>query len=635
MNQSRRRSGLRAWLALCTTAYATTLGTTSHAAPSKLQLSFTNSSSLILNADNRNTASTDLASRVDDNWGLWYNRLNAQVRYGNWFGEIRLDGTLYPFSPSPTGSSFDALEVRRADQGRSAAPFNGDDADFFIDRLNQAQRELEGRYTNWLYPAKYRLRYKLQNVEFQLGDFYGQFGRGLVLSVRKRDELTGDTTLRGGRVDGRFKFDSVRLKLTALGGTANPLRVDQTSGRNLGSGETGGLSSITEFLMPTVSPTDLNANPPPNYLTDTLFGGAIEAKIPGWKFSLHGIQLLRDCLVSPTGCRTLSPDPVRDARTITNAGASLEASQLAPGLAVYVEGALQTLSDRALVDENVNGGALYTSITWGFQPIVLSFEGKHYRQFFPLSGNVDLVRAREFSAVQYNTPPTTEALWIDTAFENFNSCVTGGRLKADIALPWDLQAFGWAGRYATTGELGDPTRCGEEEGTRNDVWDLASGVEWTASDGSHGNALFGLRFDDANSPLFDAAGRETFVFYREQYIRYDIVQQLTGTHSLQVQGWNRRRRQTIGGPADPWLQGTIVAAYSPNSDWTFAAGFEYDQHPAFPDTYVNGQISYRFLGSQQLSLFVGQRQGGIRCVAGVCRTFAPFEGARLDATVRF
>jgi hypothetical protein len=64
-------------------------------------------------------------------------------------------------------------------------------------------------------------------------------------------------------------------------------------------------------------------------------------------------------------------------------------------------------------------------------------------------------------------------------------------------------------------------------------------------------------------------------------------------------------------------------------------GLEYDQNPAFPDTYVNGQVRYNLDSSSNLSLFVGQRQGGLRCVSGVCRIFPPFEGARLDATLRF
>ena len=69
--------------------------------------------------------------------------------------------------------------------------------------------------------------------------------------------------------------------------------------------------------------------------------------------------------------------------------------------------------------------------------------------------------------------------------------------------------------------------------------------------------------------------------------------------------------------------------------WNFAVGIEYDQNPAFPAAYFNGQVRYNFASSDNLTLFVGQQQGGLRCVSGVCRVFPPFEGARLDATVRF
>jgi hypothetical protein len=76
-----------------------------------------------------------------------------------------------------------------------------------------------------------------------------------------------------------------------------------------------------------------------------------------------------------------------------------------------------------------------------------------------------------------------------------------------------------------------------------------------------------------------------------------------------------------------------------------AFGLEYDQNPAFPGLYLNGQLRYELggpdtwlrwaHGPSTVGLFVGQRQGGMRCVSGVCRVYAPFEGARLDLAVAF
>jgi hypothetical protein len=54
-----------------------------------------------------------------------------------------------------------------------------------------------------------------------------------------------------------------------------------------------------------------------------------------------------------------------------------------------------------------------------------------------------------------------------------------------------------------------------------------------------------------------------------------------------------------------------------------------------PPTYVNLVGRFRPIPSASLSLFVGQRRGTLRCEGGVCREVPPFEGFRLDGTVRF
>ena len=57
--------------------------------------------------------------------------------------------------------------------------------------------------------------------------------------------------------------------------------------------------------------------------------------------------------------------------------------------------------------------------------------------------------------------------------------------------------------------------------------------------------------------------------------------------------------------------------------------------PALQPSYFNAQVGYHFTTDSSLSLFVGQRRGALRCVGGICRIFPPFEGASLDAVVRF
>jgi len=51
----------------------------------------------------------------------------------------------------------------------------------------------------FFWPEKVVLEYSGRSVEIKLGDFYISIGRGMVLSLRKLDELGIDTTLQGGR----------------------------------------------------------------------------------------------------------------------------------------------------------------------------------------------------------------------------------------------------------------------------------------------------------------------------------------------------------------------------------------------------------------------------------------------------
>jgi thiol-disulfide isomerase/thioredoxin len=85
------------------------------------------------------------------------------------------------------------------------------------------------RYRNAIYPAKLFLTYKTEGLEVTAGDAYVQFGRGLVLSMRKVDELGIDTTLLGAKVVANKDV----FALTLIGGIANVARVDEPSGRAL------------------------------------------------------------------------------------------------------------------------------------------------------------------------------------------------------------------------------------------------------------------------------------------------------------------------------------------------------------------------------------------------------------------
>lgn len=648
---SRRAFRLRIALSGLAVLAETGLGSTALALePGKIDgepvhLDVTEATSVLYNVDNRNSQPASVVRRLDDDWGVWYNRLNAQASYGHFQAGLRLDSAWFYARPDPTETGLDLLRERHG--GTLPSAYTADDAAFFVQKTTEASRELATRYTSTIYPSKYYIGYSGRDLEATIGDFYAQLGRGLVLSVRKLDELSSDTTVRGARMTGRARIDSFRFRLTALGGEMNPLRFDEASGRFLGvtSGVTSGLSGITDAGMPRAQASPFDTSAEPTYAPDRIVAAELEGGTRVLQVGVRGSVLNRTLVDEPgieSAPSALSPGVVRSAKSLRTASVSLSAPDLGGGHgALYAEAALQNLSYPSALEASGaelpgTGHALYASASVTEKIVTFTAEGKHYRRFFPLLANVDLGHAPEFSAVQYSAPPTTEAVWVDTEYEGFNTCVSGGRLKTDVQLGPHATVFAWAGRYLTWAESVANEQCRTGSESENRVWDAASGFELTSRDRkSRGTVTAGTRFDDSERLLPDPNGGETHVFYREAYARYDLTRWLGGPFTLKVQGWNRRRHQTQGGIKAPWTELQELIAVDWGGRLTVGAGFEYTGNPQFPPTYFNGILGYNITSSSNVSLFAGQRRGGLRCVSGVCRIYPPFEGVRVDATFRF
>ena len=591
----------------------------------------TNTSTISYNADNRDTRPNQVATLANDDWGLFYNRLNVLANGGAWQAGLRLDNAWFFSSPNATQIALDLWASRPATPGGAPAPV------YFRQKLQEAGVELSNRYINWMYPAKYYFTYTSPTLELGLGDVYVAFGRGLVLSLRKLDELASDTTLRGARVTARARGKEFSVRATAVAGSLNPLRIDPASGRYLGvdSSVTPGFVALTEAGMPRAVATDFVPDTGDcatfatcSYAPDRIFGAQAELSHKSAKFALQGSQLVRST--------PLSNDIVRSADRITTGSASFELADLGGHGGAYLEVALQDLHHADSSTPKLDlGQAVYLSVNVLAGPLSLLFEGKHYRRFFPLLANVSPLRAREFSMLAASAPPTTEALFIDTAFEGFNTCVTGGRLRPDVALSRIVSVYAWAGYYQSFAESVANETCEVSKETRNRVLDTAVGVELRSRDRrSKADISFGSRVDDSDRALLTDHG-ETHAFYREVYTRHSATIHLGGPFALDLQGWHRHRHQTLGGPGVAWNEGDELIGFDYAPHWSIAAGFSYDTNPAVPPTYFNGQLGYRITSDSSLSLFVGQRRGALRCVGGVCRVFPPFEGAALDLTLRF
>ena len=286
------------------------------------------------------------ASNAD--YGTFVSRLNAQASWGDWLLAARLDSAAFASAPllgdrlsKPSTPDVAGRPVNSADlEGR------------FVQALVDPRKGVE----------KLTLRYGGRGLEVTLGDFYANFGRGLVLSLRKVDELGLDTTILGGKVALR----SGPLTTTVLAGVTNIQNLDETTSRY---------------------------SPDPD---DALAAARVEYRLPGnAQVGLHGLygRPSQQRLISAT-----TPDEVR------RAGVSLEMPRPLPGLSLYGEYALRADHE---ADAEHPGHALYASATSTNGPLSLVFEGKAYLGYQPWKATNN-AGIKNLLNVVYMAPPTLE-----------------------------------------------------------------------------------------------------------------------------------------------------------------------------------------------------------------------------------
>lgn len=555
----------------------------------------------------------------------WLNRLNLVLNWGKFTVGARLDSALYAFRP--------------------------EDGDIAPKVLRQFQVDGASRYRDSLYPAKLYASYKTPGLELTAGDSYTQLGRGLVLSLRKVDELGLDTTAFGGKV----VLQKDPASITVVAGILNPSRVDEPTGRALflpkpldgdpraplfGSDRVIGGQILLGRGLPVVLSTNVahfTRCAPYRYdekgnvidgAFDRPFGSCDEKDSATWLSSLP--KNLSPTLASPG---------------VLNASQTLEIPSLLGSGSLYLEAAIQRREGESGRENGLNGNALYGSFSANKGPFTNTLEVKSYRNYFNVAGSVNVTKASAFANVAYSAVPTAEPIINDSMFNFFNACVNGARDRVDVRINPNVLLYTAFGYTVTKSESGGGS-CDELgrrqslEDTTNYVTDLLTGLE--------------MRFDSNRSFFFANASVRNDVrangepFYKERAVQYTLTKHLRGPYSVELAGRHRLRLQdsenqttTVDFAGNEvfteakWIQGEHYTALKIAPKWVLTHGFEYTTQDGFPGIYNNGSVLWRFTSENNLRLFVGQQRGGLRCVSGICRMFPAFSGARVELTLRF
>lgn len=494
------------------------------------------------------------------------------------------------------------------------------DTTFFYlppDRVSQEDFVPGGSgYTTLDYDNDYRLEHLHGTLHFNhltvtAGDFHVSFGRGMVLSLIKVDDLAEDNRLRGARVEYQVQR---KLSVTLVGGVVNTLNVDSITRqiyRDDPLDRVGGLRVQWELLdalgiaghVVVMKPrfTDFDQIPEPHLYVD---------RAPG-------IDLI-------------------------SAGGSLELH--AEGIHFYLEGNGQSHTDYRTLGADAapeSGAALFGEVSYDFPGFSLMAEGIFYRRWLmegPYRGAGVITAA---DPVSYNNLATLD---VDFVPNNSVGNAAGGRLSADYfvrLLDLDLRLrcvfIKYLGGLLPSGQWADhpptwvvhptleaETRVGERQTTLR----ISGGgrVETTS---------------EPDIPEVDAG--------HLWHVSTDVTVPLKGPHSVKLDAMVRHHALDVT-EGNRYYAATAAVGYGLSGRFDAALAYEYSDEittsgnrigdvPWLPSHHFAWVRSSLHLPEIQkglsLRLFAGSERGGVKCVGGACRQYPDTVGVRLDATLRF
>lgn len=513
-----------------------------------LKLTFAEYGSAAYHLDNGNIAPQGSIQYDPTGSGYvdWLNRFQVDASWGDFTALLRLDSDLFFHTPQ-------------------AAP--GD---------TRIQTLLHDRFGNRLDLEKVAVGYTSRHLELTLGDSYVTYGRGLVLSIRKYDELGVDTTVRGAQAVAHLGG----LNLNAVAGFSNVINVDTGTGREADD---------------------------PN---DLILGSRAEYRFG--KFVVPGVDV---ALVRYAHNFAAVQQQDRD-RNLSYS-ATLELPYLWGHGNLYFEYARQQVH---LIDRDTDPPptAFYAAGTGYAGPFTVLLEFKNYRHYAAVKSSIDAFRAPELALTDfYSAPPTLER--VQQAIID-NTDVTGPHLRVD----WN--ATDWLTPFVSM--------AGFEDRLYNvRIYDPYAGLEarWQESR-SRLSASGGRELS-----RMDGGARDGQLFEDTSHLEYDLNQWLFGPYSAELDGLHFAHHDRIGSTTRSWREGQHYLSFKKAEAWSAAVGYEY--YTEFPTTvrsnYFNASGSVYLTHDVTVRLFAGGQRAGIKCVNGVCRNYPAFDGFRAELLAKF
>jgi len=440
---------------------------------------------------------------------------------------------------------------------------------------------------------KVYLRHKGRQVELQLGDCYGSFGRGIALNLVRNTDIDIDTSLRGARAVLRLgDWD-----ITAVSGLTNPQQVLMDN-RNLDiAPDLHHMISGLRMERFGLGPLNLGAH------------GVV------YRFAreLDQLELFHTRYTEPMD--------------VLVAGATAEAFGLG-GIDINAEADFFNYRsvDFFAGEQPDLGYGVYASAAAYPGRTVLLLEAKRYKNTerinsFVTAGNYEVAVA---PTMEYERVITEDS----SAAVNSND-IMGARLRADYALkPGVLLP------YASFAVFRDNEIGGLHfNQVPETILHPLAGIQWLGPK-AHIIANGGLRTDLRD----DDSGQDMM-----SHVDLDLQLPAGPLGTLELAsafmhfGWGENANQQ-----EDFTELVNALALHASEHWTFILYQDYTDNPLISSTgniaehvYMAGELQYKPLTSATFGLFYGAYKEGIRCAGGQCRKLPGFEGLRVSASGAF
>ncbi|NOZ85469.1 MAG: hypothetical protein GXP49_04235 [Deltaproteobacteria bacterium] len=528
--------------------------------------------------DNNTPKYLENQPKEDDNYLDMQNRLNAVLAAGPWSLGLRADIIFFHdlYENRAKGA------FRYKNLFRPGTEINGD-----IQGASFLPEKLWGSYNT-------------NNMEVTLGDFYATFGHGLVLAVRKVDELGVDTTLRGGKI----KAFLGPVELQALAGTANPANLDPDKELILPDPD-----DVLAAARIAVNPSDGLKIGAHTVYCGMHYAGGLGGKLPRVDNLMAGLDvqalgLLNDKLDIFLDAAFQDRDPFDKLNVLDQAS--------------YNAG---------------YGYGLYGGFNLNLHPFTFTLEFKNYDQLFLVDDKVKLlVDPVEYTYVDtnvfYYAPPTMERKDQEVPPQDN---VLGGRAKIGIhldAIDSDINVSYLLYAAGNKGKVGE-RRFPEDRR----IYHLLLGFEKHWIKGHRLILTGGFREDY----MYEPAGSKS-LSDQLGHFEVDAKWAVYKKHGI---GLFMKHEEEYKLGAGRFREGDFALEYTYGRIASAAFMLSYSGNPGFAPRkgetklYFGGQITYRPSAIASLRLFGGSRRGGQRCVGGQCRIYPAFSGVELAATIRY